>query len=81
MGLGGLHPIEMVSALVFVSILTKKGGFHIKDLFRTPHHWFVFAYFAWTVIASPAHLETFKSIQANMLFMSSRFWRSQIFRV
>jgi len=66
--LNGLHPIQLVSALVVISLFKKKGGFKLKDLFQTPHHWVVFAYFAWTIFASPTPFATFQLIKANILF-------------
>ena len=63
-----LHPIQLISFLIIIALWRKKGGFKIKDLFQTPHHWLVFAYFAWTVFASPTPWETFKNIQGNILF-------------
>jgi len=66
--LSGIHPIQLVGIIVVIAILRREGGFKLKDLFQTPHHWMVFAYFAWTVYASPTHYETFKSIESTILF-------------
>jgi hypothetical protein len=64
----GMHPIQLVSVLVIIAILRKEGGFKLKSLFQTPHHWIVFLYFGWTIFASETHWETFKNIQGNILF-------------
>ncbi|MEI8340011.1 MAG: O-antigen ligase family protein [Verrucomicrobiota bacterium] len=66
--LSGMHPIQIVTALVIIALLRKEGGFKIKDLFQTPHHWIVFLYFAWTIFASPTPFITFQYIQSNILF-------------
>ena len=64
----GLHPIQLVSALVIIALLRKEGGFKIKTFFQTPHHWIVFIYFGWTIFASPTPWETFTNIQSSILF-------------
>jgi len=64
----GLRPIQLVSYLVILSIFNKKGGFKLKDLFQTPHHWLIFIFFVWTIAGSPDRNGTFKLIQANILF-------------
>ena len=67
-GLDALHPIQLVSGMVLLSLISRKQGLKLKDFFQTPHDWIIFSYFAWSIYASPTPLLIFKTISGHILF-------------
>jgi len=55
-----IHFIQAVMLTGIATLFFRQGGFRPREMFRTPHDWAVLAFWAWMVIASPAHWATFK---------------------
>jgi len=66
--LDSFHPIQVFTIVAVFALLARPKGVKPSDLFKTPHDTLVFAYFAWTVIASPSHIATFLTIPSQILF-------------
>lgn len=66
--LNTLHPVQLFTVLAVFALFTRPKGLKPGDLFKTPHDTLVFAYFAWTVLASPTPWSTFLSIPSHILF-------------
>jgi hypothetical protein len=42
-----LRPVTVVTAMAIASMFMRKQGIALRDFFRTPHDWAMFAYFVW----------------------------------
>ncbi len=60
-----IHFVQIVMLTGIGTLFFRRGGFRVRDMFRTPHDWAVLAFWAWMVIASPTHWATFKE-SANL---------------
>jgi hypothetical protein len=65
--LNKLHPVQLITVFAVYAIYNREKGFKISDIFKTPHDWLVFAYFAWAIFGSPTPWETFKALQSVII--------------
>lgn len=68
---GFLSTIRFVPIIMATSIVSMfSGGKNLKlrDFFRTPHDWAMYAFVAWVVIASPTPVDTFKEFSNRLIF-------------
>lgn len=63
-----LKPVQLSAAIAAATIVFRGQAVRLRDLIRTPHDWFVAAYFAWTVFASPTPRATFSAILPLIFF-------------
>jgi O-antigen ligase/polysaccharide polymerase Wzy-like membrane protein len=66
--LNKIHPVQVSMILAVVALVTRERGVRLKELFRTPHHWVMYAYFGWIIFTSQTPWETFGEIRNVMLF-------------
>ncbi len=64
-GMGDVRFVQIVMLAGLASLAFRARGFQLRDLFRTPHDWAVFAFWMWLVFSSPTPWETFKG-SANL---------------
>ena len=55
-----VHFVQIIMLTGLATLFFREHGFRLKDLFRTPHDWAVFAFWLWMVVAAPQPWETFK---------------------
>lgn len=48
-----LRLVAFAMMFAIVATLLRERGFRLKDLLRTPHDWFIFAFLAWTLVTGP----------------------------
>ena len=60
-----IHFVQIVMLGGVSTLFFREGGFRLRDMFRTPHDWAVFAFWVWIVAASPHPWQTFKD-NANL---------------
>lgn len=68
---GFLSTIRFVPIIMATSIISMFSGgksLKVRDFFRTPHDWAMYAFFAWVVIASPTPIDTFKEFSNRVIF-------------
>lgn len=68
---GFLNNIRFVPIVIVASVASMfLGGKNtsLKDFFRTPHDWAMYAFFAWIVVASPSPLDTFREFSNRLIF-------------
>src|SRR5439155_20065999 len=62
------RPVQLTMILALLSLITREKSVSLADLFKTPHDWMMFLFFAWVIVASPSPFDTFKSVSNLMLF-------------
>ncbi len=60
-----IHFVQIVMLAALTMLFTRARGFAIRDLFRTPHDWAVFAFWLWMVLTAVAPYDTFRE-NANL---------------
>ena len=67
-GLEGARPVLLVMIFAIGCMVFRDRELRIKDFFRTPHDWVMFAFFAWLIFVSPPWLETSQAVKNRLMF-------------
>lgn len=51
--LGALRPAMFTLAFTIITMFFREKGFSFRSLFKTPHDWLIFAFFAWAILFTP----------------------------
>lgn len=60
-----IHFVQIIMLTALATLFVRERGFHPRDLFRTPHDWMVFGFWAWLVLSAASPWDTFKD-NANL---------------
>ena len=60
-----IHFVQILMLSGLATLFFREQGFRLRDLFRTPHDWAVFAFWLWIVVSAPHPWEAFKQ-NANL---------------
>lgn len=60
-----IHFVQIVMLTALATLFFRQQGFRPRDLFRTPHDWMVFGFWAWLVLSSTSPWDTFRD-NANL---------------
>lgn len=63
-----IHFAQLVMFASIGALFLRERSVRIRDFFRTPHDWAMFAFFGWVVIASPTPIDTFKEFLNRLVF-------------
>lgn len=66
--LSTLRPAMLTLAFAIATMFFRERGFSFKSLFRTPHDWLIFAFFAWTIFTSDSIMDSWSRVK--VLFIS-----------
>jgi len=63
-----IHFVQIVMLTSLGTLFFRAQSLRLADLFRTPHDWAVFAFWAWMVAASPTPYDTFRECANLYIF-------------
>jgi hypothetical protein len=63
-----LRFVQMVMIASLATLVFRERSLRLRDFFRTPHDWAMYAFFGWVVIASPTPFDTFKEFFNRLVF-------------
>lgn len=66
-GLGGLRPVQLTMAFAVLTLVLREKTLRVSDVLKTPHDWFMGAYFAWIICTSPTPIRTLIDISAAIV--------------
>lgn len=66
--LSSFHPITLTMAVGLAGVLMKEKGVQLRDFFRTPHDWVMYALIGWIVYASPDSWGTWGEVKSYLVF-------------
>jgi uncharacterized membrane protein YadS len=62
--LSSLRPVTLAMGMAIVGILLREKELKLKDFFRTPHDWTMYALIGWIVYAAPDSWEAWSGVKS-----------------
>lgn len=67
-GLEGARLVTVCMGIALIATFTRRQGFSLKDLFRTPHDYMMWAFFVYVIVVAADPYDTFREIRSFFVF-------------